>query len=522
MFVRRKHNSSGTISIQVVAKVGGKYRVQKSFGSSRNEAALQVLEQKAKQWADEHEFGESLFAPEGAAEYDSIMASIGQNQLRLVGPELIYGRLFDKIGFNSVQTSNNDIFKSLVVTRLYRPGSKLKTLRYMAYFMNKYYDEDKIYRYLDELCWRPESKCESDAYDVKHDVEQITYNQTRKVLGGTISVVFYDTTTMYFESREDDVRIPGWSKDGKNANPQVVLGLLVGSGGNPIGYEIHPGNTYEGHTMLPIIKKLQERFNFPKPIVVADAGLLSNENIRDLEEGGYEYILGARIRSQKEQFKEKIISLNLSNGESTSIELTNGRRMVVTMSAARAKKNEEDRKRGLKRLEKRFKTDKITKDKLNNRGYNRFLTMEGDASIKIDYDKVAKDKLLDGYKGYTTNSSLSDDKVIEEYGYLFMIERAFRFCKTDLDIRPMYHRLFNRIEAHVCICFVAYTIMLELERLLKAAESGISLDRACFLAEKIYQIDYINPYDNKQKSVLLHTNEEPEVAELLDIISKNC
>ena len=90
---------------------------------------------------------------------------------------------------------------------------------------------------------------------------------------------------MYFESREDDVRIPGWSKDGKNANPQVVLGLLVGSGGNPIGYEIHPGNTYEGHTMLPIIKKLQERFNFPKPIVVADAGLLSNENIRDLEEG---------------------------------------------------------------------------------------------------------------------------------------------------------------------------------------------------------------------------------------------
>ena len=148
--------------------------------------------------------------------------------------------------------------------------------------------------------------------------------------------------------------------------------------------------------------------------------------------------------------------------------------------------------------------------------------MEGDAFIKIDYDKVAKDKLLDGYKGYTTNSSLSDDKVIEEYGYLFMIERAFRFCKTDWDIRPMYHRLFNRIEAHVCICFVAYTIMLELERLLKAAKSGISLDRACFLAEKIYQIDYINPYDNKQKSVLLHTNEEPEVAELFDIISKNC
>ena len=524
MFVRRKQNSSGTVSVQVVAKVDGKYRVQKSFGSSRNEAALKSLERQARQWADEHEFGESLFAPEGAAEYDAVMASIGQSQLRLVGPELVYGRLFDKIGFNSVRTSDNDIFRSLVVTRLYRPGSKLKTLRYMAYFMNKYYDEDRIYRYLDELCIRPGTKDKSgkDAYDVKHDVEKVTYNQTKKVLGGAITVVFYDTTTMYFESREDDVRIPGWSKDGKSANPQVVLGLLVGSGGNPIGYEIHPGNTYEGHTMLPIIKKLQKRFSFTKPIVVADAGLLSNENIRELEAEGYEYILGARIRSQKEQFKEKVVSLNLSNGESASIDLADGRRMVVTMSDARAKKNEEDRKKGLKRLERRFRTDKITKDKLNNRGYNRFLTMEGDASIKIDYDKVAKDKLLDGYKGYTTNCSLSNDKVIEEYGYLFMIERAFRFCKTDLDIRPMYHRLLHRIEAHVCICFVAYTIMLELERLLKAAESGISLDRARFLAEKIYQIDYINPYDNKQKSVLLHTREDPEVAELLDIISANC
>ena len=100
--------------------------------------------------------------------------------------------------------------------------------------------------------------------------------------------------------------------------------------------------------------------------------------------------------------------------------------------------------------------------------------MTGDATVGIDYDKVARDERLDGYKGYTTNSTLTDDRVIEEYGYLFMIERAFRLCKTDLDIRPMYHRLLNRIEAHVCICFVAYTVLLELERVLKAAGSGIS------------------------------------------------
>lgn len=518
MFVRKKLNKSGTTSVQVVSKANGRYRIIKSFGTSCEEGKIAALELRARQWAEEQEFGLDLFQPEGASEYDAIFEGIGQEQLRLVGPDLIYGRLFDKIGFRKVVTSDNDLFKSLVVTRLYHPGSKLKTLRYMAYFMNKFYDENKVYRFLDELCWRPEAKRKAGSHDVKHEVERVTYEQTRRVLGGAVSVVFYDTTTMYFESREDDVRVPGWSKDGKSANPQVVLGLLVGPGGNPIGYEMHPGNTYEGHTMVPIIEKLRNRFGFEKPIVIADAGLLSKENIKDLERGGYEYILGARIRSQSDDFKARVASLGLTNGQCTSIALDDGKRMVVTMSDARARKNAADREKGLKRLEKRFKTDKLTKEKLNNRGYNRFLKMSGNASIRIDYSKVAQDACLDGYKGYTTNSSLSDDQIVTQYGYLFMIERAFRFCKTDLDIRPMYHRLYNRIEAHVCICFVAYTIMLELERILKNAGSSITLDRARFLAEKIYQIDYFNPYDRKYKSVLLHTNEQPEVTELLSII----
>ena len=524
MFVRRKHNKSGSSSVQVVAKIGGRYCVQKSFGSSRDETELTALEREARQWVKECEYGhgDELFPSYDAASYDAIFASIGQEQLRLVGPDLVYGRLFDKIGFGTVKTSDNELFKSLVVTRLYRPGSKLKTLRYLAYFMNCYYNEDKIYRFLDNLCWRPERKQKEKGNDVKHEVERVTYNQALKVLGGNISVVFYDTTTMYFESREDDVRVPGWSKDGKNANPQIVLGLLVGPGGNPIGYEIHPGNTYEGHTMIPIIEKLQKRFNFPKPTVVADAGLLSKENIRDLEAGGYEYILGARIRSQSDQLREMVVALGLRNGESAHIPLGGERRMIVTMSDARARKNAADREKGLKRLEKRYKSDKFTKGKLNNRGYNKFLTLSGEATVTIDYNKVRNDAALDGLKGYTTNSKLPDDKVVEEYGHLFMIERAFRFCKTDLDIRPMYHRLFNRIEAHICICFVAYTIMLELERILNTAKTDITLDRARFLAEKIYQIDYVNPYDNKHKSVLLHTKEEPQVRELLNIIAQNC
>lgn len=534
MFVKRNKNRSGSISIQVLQKQGRSNRLVRTFGTSTDEQILQRWEIEAKAWAEEQTNGPSLFENEGmetvkcASDYDAIFSSIAQNDLTLVGPELVYGRLYDKIGFNNIHTSDNELFKSLVVTRLYKPGSKLRTREYLHYFMNKYYDEDRIYRYLDELCRRKTSgMSEKELYEaerksVKYQIEQITYEQTRRVLGGQVSVVFYDTTTMYFESREDDMRVPGWSKDGKSSNPQVVLGLLVASGGNPIGYEIHKGNQYEGDTLLPIISKLQKRFAFEKPIVIADAGLLNKKNIKDLEIQGYEYILGARIKSMSEDMKAKVLSLNLGNGDSGSIKLTTDRRMVVTMSDSRAKKNAADRSKGLSRLEKRFKRGTFTKDKINSRGYNKFLSIEGDATVSIDYSKVEYDARFDGLKGYTTNSKLSDKEIVENYKYLFMIERAFRFNKTDLDIRPMYHRLFNRIEAHVCICFIAYTIMLELERLLKDAKSLITLDRARFLTEKIYQISYVNPYNNQRKSVLIKSEHDSEVNELLTIISDAC
>ncbi len=532
MYIRKNKNRSGSTSIHVMRKTSHGNRLVKTFGTSSDENELLRLKEEARLWIDKQEslplFEYEIDPIRSAEEYDRIFESLGQEDLTLVGPELIYGRLFDKLGYNKVQTKDDELFKSLVVTRLYKPGSKLRTMEYLAYFMNKFYDEHRIYRYLDNMCYRrekgmrPEEMEAAEKGSIKYQVEQVTYDYTKSVVGGEVSVVFYDTTTMYFESREDDMRVPGWSKDGKNSNPQVVLGLLVASGGNPIGYEIHKGNRYEGDTLIPIIQKLSRRFNFGKPVVIADAGLLTKKNIKTLEEDGYEYILGARIKSQTEQMKERILSFGLTNGQSRSIKLAPGRRMVVTMSDGRADKNATDRERGIRRLEKRFRTQSLTKDKINNRGYNRFLSIEGDATIKIDYSKIEYDARFDGLKGYTTNSHLSDDKIIENYHYLFMIERAFRFNKTDLDIRPIYHRLFNRIEAHVCICFTAYTIMLELERILKEAESTISLKRAMFLSEKIYRLGYVNPFNQKRKFVILRTKYDSEVNELIELITNAC
>lgn len=531
MFVRKVKNRSGTISVQVVYKdrTRRQNRIVKSFGSSLDQTEVERLCQEARQWAAEHGHGMSLFENEGiervrnASDYDAIFESIHQEQVRLMGPELIYGTLFCRIGFDRVETSDMDLFKSLVVTRLYRPKSKLRTSEYMMRFLHKFYNGDRIYRYLDELCWRDESHGEKEP-DVKSQIESITYEHTRRVVGDEIALVFYDTTSIYFESREDEFRKAGWSKDGKNSNPQIVLGLLVGTGGNPIGYEMHPGNTYEGHTMIPIIKKMQERFHIGKPIVVADAGLLNAENLKDLEKEGYRYILGARIKSRNAAFRDGLVAKGLKSGQSVSVPIEKGRRMVVTMSDDRARKNASDRAKGIARLERRFRGGKITKQNVNNRGYNKFLSMDGEVSVKIDYAKIEEDQRLDGLKGYITNiglGELPDGKIVESYTHLSMIERAFRMNKTDLDIRPVYHRLYNRIEAHVCICFTAYTIMLELERTLKAANSRITLDRARFLAESIYAIDYVNPYNNRRKSVLLKTENDKETHELLNILGIN-
>ena len=358
---------------------------------------------------------------------------------------------------------------------------------------------------------------------VAYDKVLANLRQSQLRLVGQVTVAFYDTSTLYFESQEDDVRIPGYSKDGKSESPQVVLGLLVGTGGNPIGYELHKGSQYEGTTLLPIVKRLEKRFKLFHPMIVADAGLLSEKNIEQLEEDGYEYIIGARIRSMSKPDKEVVLGLGLKDGELASLTLK-GKRHVISMSESRAKKDAKDREKGIRRLEKRFASGKITKTSVNNRGYNRFLSLQGETTVTIDHNKIAEDTRLDGLKGYVTNSKIKDEEVAENYRNLHFIERAFRMNKTDLAIRPIYHRLFNRIEAHVCICFTAYTILLELERTLrktadkKNKKNGITIYRAKFLAESLYEIEYVNPYNGKKMSVMLRTDYDEEVVKLLDAI----
>ncbi|MCT7482101.1 IS1634 family transposase, partial [Aliarcobacter cryaerophilus] len=284
-------------------------------------------------------------------------------------------------------------------------------------------------------------------------------------------------------------------------------------------YELFEGNTFEGHTLIPVLEKFQKRFNLLKPIIIADSGLLSKRNIEQLKAKNYEYILGARIRTSDSKLSQEILSLNLNEDSSINrIKTINGDNLIVSYTPKRAKKDEHNRTKGLKRLEKRVKSGKLSKEQINSRGYNKYLHLKNEISVEIDYEKFHQDRYWDGLKGYITNTNLSNDAVVSNYSNLWQIEKAFRMSKSDLEIRPIYHFTKRRIEAHISISFVAYSVYKELERLLYKYEAPFSVKKAREIIHNIYQLEIILPDSNVKEKILLQMDEEQKF--LLNIIEK--
>ena len=382
MFIRELRHKNGRIYIQVVDKSSGRYKVLKSFGSSLTSEGVLELKKLASIWINEHQCVREIDFTHEIEQIEQMLSGI--TQLKLAGIELVLGRIFDEIGFNKI---NDELFRSLVLYRLVYPKSKLKTTEYLYRYEQKEWSEDAIYRYMDKL-----------HSTQKELVQQISYAHSLKVLGGQINVVFYDVTTLYFEiDQEDELRKTGFSKEGKHQNPQIILGLLVSKNGYPLAYDIYQGNKFEGHTLLPIINSFKSKYKIEKLTIIADSGLLSQSNIDELQTKNYEFILGARIKNQKYTVQQKILNLQLKNGESQLIQ-TNDLKLIVSYSDDRAKKDRYNREKGLRKLEKQVRTGKLTKSSINNRGYNKYLKLEGELNVKIDLEKFNQDAQWDGLK----------------------------------------------------------------------------------------------------------------------------
>jgi len=326
MFIRELKNRSGSVSVQVISKSHGRYQVLKTVGFGRARHEIARLRTLARQEIERLESQPSLFPCESDELVEQAFSSLYNSNIRTVGPELVFGRIYDHTGFGCIK---ENLFRHLVISRLAFPLSKLKTAEYLYRYQGEAINVDRIYRFLDKLDGT-----------LKPTVEQIAFIHTRRTLGDDISVVFYDMTTLYFEaSDEDDLRKSCFSKDGEHGNPQIFIGLLASSGGYATGYDIFEGNTCEGHTLIPFPEKASNKFDLGKPVVVADSGLLSKPDIKVLEKNGYEYIIGARLKNQTAIIQEEIIRQAYTESACYTLKKSETTRLIVQYAGKRAKKD---------------------------------------------------------------------------------------------------------------------------------------------------------------------------------------
>lgn len=483
LHIRQKKNSSGTISIQIIDRANRKYKVIETIACVKSDTDLEIYMNLAKSRLEEltKTLYPTLFDKQETNSLSFI--ELGNSDLIPIGDELIYGKIFQKLGCSKVELDfkKSQLFKGLVISRLLYPGSKLYLIDYLEYFKKESIDKNAIYRFLDTIY---EDK-------LKSQIEQCIFEYTNKKMNNTITFTFYDVTTLYFESEsEDDLRRIGFSKEGKLARPQIQLGLFTTLEGYPLSFEVYEGNKYEGHTLVDILKKFQKKFKLKhKPIVVADRGMLNNDNIAYLENNGYKYILAAKIKNISNDLKEQIANLTFiddstthtikfnkdipykdDNEQKQSININ--QRVVLSYSTQRAKKDKYNRDKALDRLQKKINSSKnITKKDLKLSYYAKYLNINNDKcdiTFNLNDKKIDDDSKLDGIKGFITNNfTLDANEIISHYNNQYDVERAFRISKTDLKIRPIYHRLETRIKAHILISFVSYAVYKEFESKMK-------------------------------------------------------
>lgn len=301
-------------------------------------------------------------------------------------------------------------------------------------------------------------------------IQQQIFQTGRNLFNQTLDVVFYDVTTLYFESEKeypDSLRQKGFSKDGKIGQTQILFCMLIDAEKHPVGYQIFQGNTFEGHTLPHAITQLKKDFNINKIIVVADRGMVGNENIEAITENGYEFIVGERLKNLPADIQTQLLNKNNyqqtwlyndATGEQVAVQYYviryNTKTIIATYSEKRAAKDKFEREQKLKKADTLLKNPSLIKKKAST----YFIKQKGTDSYELDTEKIEYNKKYDGLLAIATNTTLSHQQVLEQYKLLFQIEHTFRTFKSHLETRPIFHWTNRRIEGHICLCYIAYTL----------------------------------------------------------------
>lgn len=437
--IRKTKTGSGATAVQVVKYVNRKLVVLKHIGSANSQNELHALIESAERWINMTTSQVSLFP-----EMSSSTLALKKSSYTGVTHTFSYKILLDvasKIGFFKLESR---LLLDLAVIRLIEPTSKSRSIKLLKQYFNIYHSERTVYRTL------PKFKSQ------KSIVEKIAVACATTRLISNLSLVLYDVTTLYFETfNVDELRVPGFSKDNKSQQPQIVIGLLVTSDGFPLGYEIFKGNTFEGHTMIDVLEKFAKNNNVELPIVVADAAMISRTNVAKLEQRGLSYIVGARLANSKHKLIQIVSkTLNLQDGAITRMPTDHGD-LICSFSAKRFRKDKNELERQIAKGKKL-----IAKNEPGRRA--KFVKKIADENVyKLDEELITKTTILLGIKGYFTNipeAKIPSNKIIDHYRNLWHVEQAFRMAKSDIATRPVFHHKLDAVHAHMVVCFIALTI----------------------------------------------------------------
>jgi transposase len=446
MFIRKKINKSGSCTIMLVAgeRIAGKKhpipKTIRNFGSARNKKAIALLIKQAEEYKANLEVTSPKVKTLRLSSDLDIKSCLSYN----TGFADVYGLMFDSV-FNKINLKPILIkqLRDLVVMRIASPASKLKTSKLSTeYGMPS--QVDSIYKLMDQL-----------TVPVIEDIKKITYEHTTQLIAEekkTIDVLFYDLTTIYFEtSTQDELRDFGFSKDGKHQHVQIMLAVTVTTDGLPIDYKTFSGNAYEGHTLIPTLNDIKEHYNIGKVVLVADAALMNKINLQELDASGMQYIIAARIKNTSKDIKEQFLDIN--SYESIS-ETTNedGRTetlkakiidnaddfLVAYHSTKRARKDEHDREKNLEKIKKYVQS--TAKSKLTGALRKPYVSISKSCKIEIDQQKLDLEKQYDGFFGLRTNiKNTTPLELLSSYRGLWQVEETFRIAKSSLEIRPVFH-----------------------------------------------------------------------------------
>lgn len=417
-----------------------------------------------------------------------------QAEVKKVGPVLVFERLWERGGIGEAirellkdRRYQFDVERAVFVTVLHRlmnPGSDRQAERWKKGYRIAGADNLDLQHFYRAMRWLGEplpddqpAVAEDFSPRCAKDVLEEEIFRRRRDLFTDMSLMFFDTTSIYFEGAGGEtIGQHGYSKDHRPDLKQMVVGMVLDGEGYPVCCEMWPGNTADVTTLKVLAGRLKGRFGIDRMCVVSDRGMISKETMADLEREGIRYILGVRMR------KTRDITSDVLEGGTYEVvhgsrqcrkdpspllvkeRVVNGRRYIVCENPEETKADAEVRGQILASLKDKLHRGDNTL--VGNKGYRRYLSVEGKSHFVIDEKKIQQDALYDGKWVLTTDTGLPAAETALKYKELLLVERIFRDMKSVLDTRPIFHQRDETIRGHVFCSFLALVLRKELERAL--------------------------------------------------------